>query len=488
MRSAADDGAGADDHPGRARRAAPARRAPARARWVSRRRRSARARSPGTTLAPASDRPGLDHRRVHGADGALGVRPGADRRRAVAGRLRGGRVSRLAARPAAAHGGRRVALRAAVRAGRRAAARRRAGLRARAARLPAAPAGSATGSGCSTASAAARWWPASGSGWSGSAGAVALQTPGARELREPIQRSAILRELNEHLPPSGSILRAFARFDPFPQIDGPAGRTCGRPTRASRATREVRAAGRSVVKVLGTACGLGVQGSGWVAADGVVVTNAHVVAGQDDTTVQVGGAGPRLDAEAIWFDSRNDLAAAARARRWRARRALRLHESAPAGHLARRSWASPRTAPTTWRPARLGQHRDRGQPGRLRARAGAPRDHVAARPGAPGQLGRARGRRPRARGDHDLRRHRVGRRPQRLRRAGLGGGRRARQRERAGRHRPLRCARARPAPRRCPRSSSAISCSAWARSSRRLTSLASSRSSLACVSSTCRRQ
>jgi S1-C subfamily serine protease len=70
----------------------------------------------------------------------------------------------------------------------------------------------------------------------------------------------------------------------------------------------VRAASRSIVKVLGTACGLGVQGSGWVAADGVVVTNAHVVAGQDDTTVQVGGEGAEVDAQAIWFDPRNDLA------------------------------------------------------------------------------------------------------------------------------------------------------------------------------------
>src|SRR5215212_3980738 len=53
------------------------------------------------------------------------------------------------------------------------------------------------------------------------AGAVALQTPGARELRDSIQRSTILRELNEHLPPSGAILQALARFDPFPEIQGP---------------------------------------------------------------------------------------------------------------------------------------------------------------------------------------------------------------------------------------------------------------------------
>ena len=43
---------------------------------------------------------------------------------------------------------------------------------------------------------------------------------------------------------------------------------------------EVQEASASVVKVLGTACGLGVEGSGWVAGDGLVVTNAHVVAGR----------------------------------------------------------------------------------------------------------------------------------------------------------------------------------------------------------------
>jgi S1-C subfamily serine protease len=138
-------------------------------------------------------------------------------------------------------------------------------------------------------------------------GAVALQTPGARELREPIQRSLILRELNAVLPPSGPILRALARFDPLPQLSGP-GANVSPPDAAIARDPEVRAAGDSVVRVLGTACGLGVQGSGWIAGDGVVVTNAHVVAGQDDTVVDIGGDGGELDAEPIWFDVRNDVA------------------------------------------------------------------------------------------------------------------------------------------------------------------------------------
>jgi len=139
------------------------------------------------------------------------------------------------------------------------------------------------------------------------AGSVALQTPGARELREPIQRSAILRRLNTVLPPSGPILQALARFDPLPAIRGPSANVAP-PNAAIVRDPDVRAAGRSVVRVLGTACGLGVQGSGWVAGGGLVVTNAHVVAGQDDTTVQPGGEGPSLDTDAVWYDPRNDLA------------------------------------------------------------------------------------------------------------------------------------------------------------------------------------
>ena len=50
------------------------------------------------------------------------------------------------------------------------------------------------------------------------------------------------------------------------------------------------------------------QGSGWVAGGGLVVTNAHVVAGQDDTTVQLQGEGPAVDADAVWYDPQNDLA------------------------------------------------------------------------------------------------------------------------------------------------------------------------------------
>jgi hypothetical protein len=140
------------------------------------------------------------------------------------------------------------------------------------------------------------------------AGSVALQTPGARDLRRAIQRSAILRALNDTLPPSGPLLNALARFDPFPHINGP-GANVAPPNSKIARDPDVRAAGRSVVRVLGTACGLGIEGSGWIGGSGgVVVTNAHVVAGETDTTVQLQGSGPHLDAQPIWFDPRNDVA------------------------------------------------------------------------------------------------------------------------------------------------------------------------------------
>lgn len=181
-------------------------------------------------------------------------------------------------------------------------------------------------------------------------GAVALQTPGARGLRRDIQRSSILRELNAILPPS-TVLHALARFDPFPRITGPRADVPA-PTGKIARDPEVRAAGRSVVKVLGTACGLGIEGSGWVAGNGLVVTNAHVVAGEDDTTVQLAGAGPRYAAQPVLFDSHDDVAilrvpALAQAP------ALRLRPDAPVGTAAA-VLGFPENGPFDVRPARLG--------------------------------------------------------------------------------------------------------------------------------------
>jgi len=137
-------------------------------------------------------------------------------------------------------------------------------------------------------------------------GAVALHTPGARELRPTIQRSVILRGLNDILPPSGPILQVLNRIDPTPRVRGPEARVA-RPDAGIARDPDVGRAGDSVVHVLGTACGLGVSGSGWVAAPGLVVTNAHVVAGQDDTTLTA-RTGEELDAGPVVYQPANDLA------------------------------------------------------------------------------------------------------------------------------------------------------------------------------------
>ncbi|HEX5853059.1 MAG TPA: MarP family serine protease [Solirubrobacteraceae bacterium] len=137
--------------------------------------------------------------------------------------------------------------------------------------------------------------------------AVAAQTPGQGPLRTDIQRSAILRNLNAVLPPSGSILNALARLDPLPSITGPAPDVAA-PRPAVAHAAGVRRAARSVVRVDGTACGLAIEGSGWVVAPETVVTNAHVVAGEQDTTIEVGGVSPGLAAQPIAFDPTDDVA------------------------------------------------------------------------------------------------------------------------------------------------------------------------------------
>lgn len=141
-------------------------------------------------------------------------------------------------------------------------------------------------------------------------GAVLLQTANQFKLppswRSSIAGSAILRDLNGALPPSGPILNALGRIDPLPSVSGRAANVPPPDPRTLEAPG-VHGAARSVVRIVGQACGLGVEGSGWVAGGDLVVTNAHVVAGETDTTVDVPGIGA-LPARAVVFDPHNDIA------------------------------------------------------------------------------------------------------------------------------------------------------------------------------------
>jgi S1-C subfamily serine protease len=138
-------------------------------------------------------------------------------------------------------------------------------------------------------------------------GAAALDSSNSPGLRSDVEHSKILRELNQLLPPSGGILNALAHFDPLPSVTGPSAEVPPPPPGIATEPGP-RAAAASVVRVMGTACGLGIEGSGWVGAPGLVVTNAHVVAGEQDTTVEVHGNPPDLPAQVIDFDPHDDIA------------------------------------------------------------------------------------------------------------------------------------------------------------------------------------
>ena len=184
------------------------------------------------------------------------------------------------------------------------------------------------------------------------AGAIALQTPGLGRLRATVQQSAVLRALNDALPPSGAVLKALARVDPLPAIQGPSTTGVGRPDSAILRRAGVRAAAGGTVRILGTACGLGVEGSGWIAAPGIVVTNAHVVAGTDgDVLVRTRDDTVSIPGRALAFDRRNDLAVLAVA--GLPGRALGIVRD-PAEGTAGAILGFPRNGPFDARAARIG--------------------------------------------------------------------------------------------------------------------------------------
>jgi uncharacterized membrane protein required for colicin V production len=179
-------------------------------------------------------------------------------------------------------------------------------------------------------------------------GAVALLLPGQTDLRRGAQGSALLQRLNKFIPPT-EVLNALARIDPFPAITGPSAPVAPPDPRLAHAVG-VRRAAPSVVRVLGMACGVGVEGTGWVARPDLIVTAAHVVAGQTGTVVEL-QSGARLPADAVVFDRRNDVAVL------RVRdlglRALPLVSARPGTAVAVLGF--PENGPFTATPARIGR-------------------------------------------------------------------------------------------------------------------------------------
>jgi hypothetical protein len=140
--------------------------------------------------------------------------------------------------------------------------------------------------------------------WVGAA--VALLVPDRMRLRQEVQGSAIVRQLNAALPPR-TLLNLLSRIDPFPSIAGPAAPSLP-PSTGILSDPSVRSAASRVVKVLGTACGVGIEGSGWFAGSDLVVTAAHVVAGEHDTVVKLPGHLFPTPADVVVLDVHDDVA------------------------------------------------------------------------------------------------------------------------------------------------------------------------------------
>jgi S1-C subfamily serine protease len=112
-------------------------------------------------------------------------------------------------------------------------------------------------------------------------------------------------------PPDGvQALRRVIGVDQFPRVWNalhPTPDLVAPPAATGIAPEVAAEIARSIVRVEGTACRRIQLGSGFVAADGLVVTNAHVVAGEDTTSV-VRDDGTSLGAEVVLFDPAADLA------------------------------------------------------------------------------------------------------------------------------------------------------------------------------------
>lgn len=181
-------------------------------------------------------------------------------------------------------------------------------------------------------------------------GAVLIYVPGQTELRRYAEDSTILSTLNDRFPP-GRLIDELARIDPFGALAGPAAGV-GAPDPSVLEADGVNRAALSVVRVVGSACGMGIEGSGWVAAPDLVVTNAHVVAGVASPHVDRNDGRPALAARVVSFDRVNDVAVLRVAGLHR--RPLRLVE--PAHGTAGALLGYPDNGPYAETPVRLGKN------------------------------------------------------------------------------------------------------------------------------------
>jgi S1-C subfamily serine protease len=144
--------------------------------------------------------------------------------------------------------------------------------------------------------------------------ASVISSPNSRFtwLSSAVARSDILHSVDRILPQAPSVfadLQNYLNEQGFPQVFSslipPLAGSVATPTGPATLAL-ANPAIFSTVKILGAACGNEQEGSGFVVGHGMVVTNAHVVAGEATTQVVVGDAS--YNATVVLFDPEFDLA------------------------------------------------------------------------------------------------------------------------------------------------------------------------------------
>jgi S1-C subfamily serine protease len=135
-------------------------------------------------------------------------------------------------------------------------------------------------------------------------------------LAKAINNSTVLGAVDKAMPPAAEGLPADLRklldVSGFPSIVDPFQKTeineIAPPDGSLQTSSVVQQLRGSVVKIRGTAssCSRALEGSGFVVAPQRVVTNAHVVAGTDETAVETSQG--RLPARVVYFDPEVDIA------------------------------------------------------------------------------------------------------------------------------------------------------------------------------------
>lgn len=132
-------------------------------------------------------------------------------------------------------------------------------------------------------------------------------------MAEQARGSLIAREVSDALPDPPDTLAALRRVvgdDPFPEVFAglhPAPDPGVTPGSSGLSAELANQVAQSTVKIEGVACSDIQYGTGFFVTENLVVTNAHVVAGEEETEVELAD-GSTLDADVVAFDPQRDLA------------------------------------------------------------------------------------------------------------------------------------------------------------------------------------